>query len=335
MGAGALPPPDGAEGRSRSPGRCSRSASRSRSAAAPGTSSRAPTCSSPARPRAALGSLNGTGRNDFWRVAIDSFGEEPVLGTGAGTYQFDWEKHRSIDLPVHDAHSLYLEAFAELGGDRRDPRAGPGRRHPLVGVLRLARRPRRPARALRRRARGPGRDGGRRSASTGSGRSLAMGSIFFISPRVAIAGPLRPAGSGRRPGATGRGRRWALTAATLAVAWIAAVALVRPLLVEHEIDASQNAAAAERPAERRRPRRTGALDRAVRRLALRPARPARPAAGRIRSRDLPFHEGDRPRGRQLAVVLPALQGRARSRREGRRRGRPRKGPGTESPRVPV
>ena len=38
-----------------------------------------------------------------------------MIGTGAGTYQFAWEKHRSIDVPVHNAHSLYLEAFAELG----------------------------------------------------------------------------------------------------------------------------------------------------------------------------------------------------------------------------
>ena len=69
----------------------------------------------PNRPEHRLLQLGGAGRSDFWSVAIDAFGEKPVLGTGAGTYKFSWDQHRSIDMAVHDAHSLYLEAFAELG----------------------------------------------------------------------------------------------------------------------------------------------------------------------------------------------------------------------------
>ena len=69
----------------------------------------------PANPEQHFGQLSGAGRHDFWRVAIDGFSEKPILGHGAGTYEFSWEQHRSIDLPVHDAHSLYLEAFDELG----------------------------------------------------------------------------------------------------------------------------------------------------------------------------------------------------------------------------
>ena len=69
----------------------------------------------PEQPSTRFSNFGGTGRSDFWRVAIDSFEEEPLIGTGAGTYQFDWEKRRSIYLPLHDAHSLYLESFAELG----------------------------------------------------------------------------------------------------------------------------------------------------------------------------------------------------------------------------
>ena len=57
----------------------------------------------------------GSGRRDFWRVAIDDFEDHPLLGDGAGSYEFTWEQRRSIDLPVKDAHSLYLESFAELG----------------------------------------------------------------------------------------------------------------------------------------------------------------------------------------------------------------------------
>ncbi len=69
----------------------------------------------PDDPKQHFADLGGAGRHDFWRVAIDAFGEKPLLGHGAGTYEFSWEKLRSIELPVHDAHSLYLEAFAELG----------------------------------------------------------------------------------------------------------------------------------------------------------------------------------------------------------------------------
>ena len=39
------------------------------------------------------------------------------------------------------------------------------------------------------------------------------------------------------------GRRYGLAVASLAVAWVAAVALVGPLLVDHELDASRSAAA--------------------------------------------------------------------------------------------
>ncbi len=59
--------------------------------------------------------LTSAGRHDFWRVAVDAFDEKPLVGHGAGTYEFSWDRLRSIPLTVVDAHSLYLEAFAELG----------------------------------------------------------------------------------------------------------------------------------------------------------------------------------------------------------------------------
>ena len=184
----------------------------------------------PGQTQSRIGSLNGTGRSDFWRVAIDSFGEEPVL--------------RSIDMPVHNAHSLYLEAFAELGA--------------IGGILVLAL----VASILWwafcawRDARDEQRELYAVALAALVAMAVAfgldwfwqiveMGSIFFGFAGVAIAGrcaQLAPAGAPARPE---EGRRWALTAATLAVAWVAAVALVQPLLVEHEITASQNAAAAD------------------------------------------------------------------------------------------
>src|SRR3954447_18538191 len=69
----------------------------------------------PNQPQKHFSDFSGAGRHDFYRVAIDAFEEEPVAGNGAGTYQFSWVKLRSLATPVHNAHSLYLEAFAELG----------------------------------------------------------------------------------------------------------------------------------------------------------------------------------------------------------------------------
>ncbi len=50
-----------------------------------------------------------------WRVALESFSEQPVLGSGAGTYEQAWLFHRRLPGKVRDAHSLYLENLAELG----------------------------------------------------------------------------------------------------------------------------------------------------------------------------------------------------------------------------
>lgn len=57
------------------------------------------------------------GRLDNWRVALDAFEEEPVIGTGAGTYAITWARDRPIKnkLKVEDAHSLYIEMLSELG----------------------------------------------------------------------------------------------------------------------------------------------------------------------------------------------------------------------------
>ncbi|HVD12261.1 MAG TPA: O-antigen ligase family protein [Gaiellaceae bacterium] len=62
-----------------------------------------------------LFSLSGSNRSDYWRVAWREAEDHPWLGGGAGSYQRFWLRHRSADLPVRDAHSLYLETLAELG----------------------------------------------------------------------------------------------------------------------------------------------------------------------------------------------------------------------------
>jgi O-Antigen ligase len=62
-------------------------------------------------------------RYQYWRVAIDVFGEHPLVGAGAGAFRVEWLQRRSVDESVVDAHSVVIETVAELG---------------LVGLLALA-----------------------------------------------------------------------------------------------------------------------------------------------------------------------------------------------------
>jgi hypothetical protein len=62
-----------------------------------------------------LFSISGSSRSDYWRVAWHDVEDHPLLGSGAGSYERRWLARRPADLPVRDAHSLYLETLAELG----------------------------------------------------------------------------------------------------------------------------------------------------------------------------------------------------------------------------
>lgn len=198
----------------------------------------------PESPSSHFSELGGAGRHDFYRVALDAFEEKPLLGTGAGTYQFSWSGLRSIPQPVHDAHSLYLEAFAELGV------VGGLLVLALVGTLlwtgfaawRAAPQPRRE------------RYGALFAAALAFAVSAGfdwfweiagLGAVFFLAAAVLVAArcaqltPPRPASLVL----DGEGRRFGLAVAGLAIAWVAAIALIGPLLVDHELDASRSAAA--------------------------------------------------------------------------------------------
>ncbi|MBK5218427.1 MAG: O-antigen ligase family protein [Thermoleophilia bacterium] len=195
----------------------------------------------PKDPQAHFGELSGAGRHDFWRVALKGLGEEPLLGHGAGTYEFTWEQHRSIDMPVHDAHSLYLEAFDELGVvggllvlvlvgallwfGFAAWRAAAGNERELCAVLFAAM----VAFAIG-------------AAFDWFWEIAAMGAIFFLAAGVVVS--VRCAQLAKeRPASRVDGRRFGLALGGLAAAWITAVALVGPLLVDREIKASQSAAA--------------------------------------------------------------------------------------------
>jgi len=62
-----------------------------------------------------LTDVSSNGRADNWKVALAAWRSERLHGTGAGTYQNEWNTRREIDLQVLDAHSLYLETLSDLG----------------------------------------------------------------------------------------------------------------------------------------------------------------------------------------------------------------------------
>jgi hypothetical protein len=54
-------------------------------------------------------------RYAYWRVALDTFADNPLKGVGSGGYRVEWLQRRHFAETVRDAHSLYLETAAELG----------------------------------------------------------------------------------------------------------------------------------------------------------------------------------------------------------------------------
>lgn len=197
----------------------------------------------PKDPKQHFADFSGAGRHDFWRVAVDAFEEKPALGHGAGTYQFSWEQHRSIEMPVHDAHSLYLEAFAELGA------AGGILVLALVGTMLWC------AFAAWRSAVHPQREryaallAAMLAFAVGAGfdwfwEMAGLGAIFFLAGGVVVAARCgQIAVDPRREALDRGGRRYGLAVTGLVLAWLSAIALIGPLLVEREIDSSQVAAA--------------------------------------------------------------------------------------------
>jgi O-antigen ligase len=62
-----------------------------------------------------LFSLSGSSRAQYWHVAWREAEDHPWLGSGAGSFQRNWLRLRPAQLPVLDAHNLYLETLAEVG----------------------------------------------------------------------------------------------------------------------------------------------------------------------------------------------------------------------------
>jgi hypothetical protein len=56
-----------------------------------------------------------TNRYAYWRVALQTFADNPLKGVGTAGYRVEWLQRRHFAETVRDAHSLYLETLAELG----------------------------------------------------------------------------------------------------------------------------------------------------------------------------------------------------------------------------
>ncbi len=197
-----------------------------------------------ASPQDHLTHLSGSGRDEFWQVGVDAFGEEPLLGHGAGTYRLSWQLLRTEPVTNSDVHSLYLQAFTELGV------VGGLLMLALVGAMlwigiatwRAAREPRRDLYAA---LLGAVLAFAVCSAIDWFWQIAAMGAIFFLATGVLVAARCAQLARQRAAGNGYANRRsFGLAIGGLAVAWIVALALVGPLLVDREIDAS-NAAAAD------------------------------------------------------------------------------------------
>jgi hypothetical protein len=62
-----------------------------------------------------LTSLSSNSRSTYWGVAWDEWKEHPLLGTGAGTFQYTWLENRPGFGGVRQVHNVYLEQGTETG----------------------------------------------------------------------------------------------------------------------------------------------------------------------------------------------------------------------------
>jgi len=62
-----------------------------------------------------LGTVAGESRYALWSSAVREMRSSPLDGTGAGTYEYWWNRDGTDDETVVDAHSMYLQVLGELG----------------------------------------------------------------------------------------------------------------------------------------------------------------------------------------------------------------------------
>jgi tetratricopeptide (TPR) repeat protein len=64
---------------------------------------------------ARYGTLSGEGRYQYWQVALQASSSHVLIGSGPGTFQLLWLPRAPFYSYVVNAHSLYLETYAEEG----------------------------------------------------------------------------------------------------------------------------------------------------------------------------------------------------------------------------
>jgi hypothetical protein len=197
-----------------------------------------------------LAEASSRGRIQFWDVALEAFGEKPVLGHGAGTYQFAWDQLRPIKMTNTQAHSLYLQALDELGVVGGILALGT-----VLGMLWIGFTAWRGA---------GGRERELYAALLGVALAFAVGiaydwfwqlavigAVFFMATGILVAARCGQLWRARAATRARQGievevhqesRRFGLTIAGLAIAWLTMLALIGPLLVDHEIHESNAAA---------------------------------------------------------------------------------------------
>ncbi len=272
----------------------------------------------PANPQQHFGEFSGAGRHDFWRVALNAFEEKPIFGHGAGSYETEWEQHRSIDLVVKDAHSLYFESLAELGlvggvlvlglvggllwcglsAWRNDAGASRERTAALLAVaLSFA----------------------VSAAFDWSWEMAGLGAVFFLAAGVLVGVRCAQLATGQAGTvAASEGRPYGVAVAGLGLAFVSALAAGGPLSRAAGDPSEPGRGGRGRPRDGRGPGEHRAIDRALGLLAIRAAGAAGGAAGGQSGRRLAFLAGDRPGGRQLGA-LPAEGPRRAEDRAARRR----------------
>lgn len=196
-----------------------------------------------------------TGRVEYWESALDAFASQPLHGIGAGEFEPWWTQHGTLDVPVRNAHSLFIESLAELG--------------PLGLGLALAffaipaALGMRAAAATRRRGRGAAGyafPGAALALLTTAAVAAAVDwtwelpAVFGIAT-IAATTLTAPAGSSGEPGPSGGRRVWAQRIAAIVAAAAAIFAAGALYLGELRLSESRAAAAAgdlEAAAERAR-----------------------------------------------------------------------------------
>jgi O-antigen ligase len=197
-----------------------------------------------------LAEASSRGRAQFWEVALEGFSEKPLLGHGAGTYEFTWDQLRPILMGNTQAHSLYFQALDELGivGGL----LALGMVLTMLGIGFAAWR------------HAGGRERELYAALLGVSLAFAIGiaydwfwqvamvgAVFFMATGILVAArcgqiwrarQAARARAGETPEGGGESRRFGLTVVGLVIAWLTMVALTGPLLVNHEIHESNNAA---------------------------------------------------------------------------------------------